>query len=263
MRGRAAFAIVALFLFAAPSSANDLAPSDLAPSGTLRAVFLAGNPVQARIDPPTGAIAGPAADIARALAEKSGVRLDLKGLPGTRAVIDAVKADQADIGFLAQDPERAQEVDFSQAYSLAHNTYLVLATTPIRTLAEIDRAGVKIGVGQNDAADLYLKRTLSQATLVPNAGGSLDTALAQLRAGAIEAYAANRQRLTGFAATRPELRLLDGNFLAVRQAIIVPKGSSARLAVLNRFLDDARASGFLAQAIARAALAGVDVAPKP
>jgi polar amino acid transport system substrate-binding protein len=258
MRAGAAFAVVALLCFAAPASA-----SELAPSGTLRAVFLAGNPVQARIDPATGAIAGPAADIARALAEKEGLKLDLKGLPGTRAVIDAVKADQADIGFLAHDPERAAEVDFTQAYSLAHNTYLVLASAPIRTLAEIDRSGVKIGVGQGDAADLYLKRTLAQATLVPNPGGSLDTALAQLRSGTIDAYAANRQRLTGFAATRPELRLLDANFLAVRQAIIVPKEKGTRLALLDKFLDEARASGLLAQAIARAALAGVDVAPKP
>lgn len=209
------------------------------------------------------AIAGPAADIARALADREGAKLDLKGLPGTRAVIDAVKAGEAEIGFLAHDPERAAEVDFTQAYSLAHNTYLVLATASLRTIAEIDRSGVKIGVGQNDAADLHLKRTLTQATLVPNPGGSLDTALAQLRAGAIDAYAANRQRLTSFAATRPEVRLLDGNFLAVRQAIIVPKGRSARLALLDRFLDEARASGFLAQAIARAGLAGVDVAPKP
>lgn len=257
MRG-AALAVVALLGFATPSFA-----SELAPSGTLRAVFLAGNPVQARIDPATGAIAGPAADIARALADREGLKLDLKGLPGTRAVIDAVKVDQADIGFLAHDPERAAEVDFTQAYSLAHNTYLVLASAPIRTLAEIDRSGVKIGVGQGDAADLYLKRVLTQAALVPNPGGSLDTALAQLQSGAIDAYAANRQRLTGFAATRPVVRLLDANFLAVRQAIIVPKRNTARLALVDRFLDEARASGLLAQAIARADLAGVDVAPKP
>jgi len=257
MRG-AALAFVALLGFATSCNA-----SELAPGGTLRAVFLAGNPVQARIDSANGAISGPAADIARALAEKEGLKLDLKGLPGTRAVIDAVKAEQADIGFLAHDPERAVEVDFTQAYSLAHNTYLVLATAPIRGLAEIDRAGVKIGVGQGDAGGLYLNRTLTQATLVPNPGGSLDTALAQLQSGQIDAYAANRERLTRFAAAQPAVRLLDQNFLAVQQAIVVPKGKPARLAVLNRYLDEARASGFLAQAIARAGLAGVDVAPKP
>lgn len=258
MRARAAIAVVALLGLAAPSSA-----SELAPGGTLRAVFLAGNPVQARIDAATGAISGPAADIARALAEREGVKLDLKGLPGTRAVIDAVKAEQAEIGFLAHDPERAAEVDFTQAYSLAHNTYLVLASAPIRTLAEIDRGGVKIGVGQGDAGGLYLQRVLTQATLVPNPGGSLDMALAQLQSGAIDAYAANRERLTRLAATQPAVRLLDQNFLAVQQAIVVPKGKTARLTVLNRFLDEARASGFLAQSIARAGLAGVDVAPKP
>lgn len=254
----AGLAFVALLGLAAPVSA-----SELAPGGTLRAVFLAGNPVQARIDLATGAIGGPAADIARALAEQEKVTLDLKGLPGTRAVIDAVTAEQVEIGFLAHDPERAQQVDFTQAYSLAHNTYLVLATAPLRSLSDIDRAGVSIGVGQGDAADLYLKRTLTQASLTPNPGGSLDTALAQLQSGAIHAYAANRERLTRFAATRPVVRLLDDNFLAVRQAIVVPKGKAARLVVLNRFLDEARASGFLAQAIARAGLAGVDVAPKP
>ncbi|MCC7048798.1 MAG: transporter substrate-binding domain-containing protein [Alphaproteobacteria bacterium] len=232
-----------------------------APTGTLRAVFLAGNPVQGRVDATTGAVSGPAVDLARELARRHGVATTIEGVPGVRAVIDRVKAEAADIGFLAFDPERATEVDFSQVYSLAHNTYLVPDDSPIRSVADADRAGHRIGVGQGDAADLYLKRTLKNAQLVPNAGGAMDVALQMLAGGDIGAYAANRQRLAEAIAQIAGMRLLPDNFLAVQQAIVVPKGRAERLAIVNAFLDDARKSGLVRDAIARAKLHGVDVAP--
>lgn len=232
-----------------------------APTGTLRAVFLAGNPVQGRVDAKSGAVSGPAADLARELARRHGVAAAIAGVPGVRAVIDRVKADTADIGFLAFDPERAAEVDFSQVYSLAHNTYLVPDDSPIRSVGDADRAGYRIGVGQGDAADLHLKRTLRNAQLVPIPGGAMDAALQMLAGGDIEAYAANRQRLAEAIDRIGGLRLLPDNFLAVQQAIVVPKGRAERLAIVNAFLDDARKSGLIRDAIARAGLHGVDVAP--
>jgi len=235
---------------------------DLVPTGTLRATFIANNPVQAVTDAKSGEVSGPAADLGRELARRLGVPFTIKGVPGVQPVIDSVKDGTADIGFVAFDPVRAAQVDFTQPYSLAQNTYLVLDTSPIRAVAEVDRPDVRIGVGLNDAGDYFLTRTLKNAQLKRNAGGDLAVALAMLKAGEIDAYAANRQRLTAFVARQPAgLRIVADNFYGVEQSIVVAKGRAALLAQADRLIDEARASGFTAAAITRAGLAGVDVAP--
>jgi polar amino acid transport system substrate-binding protein len=182
-------------------------------------------------------------------------------VPTVQAVIDSVKTGAADIGFVAFDPVRAIEVDFSQPYSLAHNTYLVLAGSPIRSVAGVDRPGIRIGVGARDAGDYFLTRTLKHAELRRNPTGALAEALRMLAAGEVDAYAANRQRLTALASQQPGVRVLPDNFYGVEQAIIVAKGSPARLDIVDRFIEEARATGFIRAAIERAGLVGVDVAP--
>src|SRR5215471_21069726 len=130
----------------------------LAPSGTLRAVFLATNPVQGSVNPKTGEVSGPVSDITRELARRMGVTFSIKGLDGVPAVMEAVGKQTADIGFLAFDPTRAVQVSFSEPYSIGHNTYMVRGDSPIQRVADADRAGVRIGVGAGDAVDLYLSR---------------------------------------------------------------------------------------------------------
>jgi polar amino acid transport system substrate-binding protein len=231
------------------------------PTGTLRATFLGGNPVQGRVDTKTGSVTGPAADLVRELARRHGVPFTVTALPSVRAVIDSVKTGAADIGFVAFDPERAVEVDFSQAYSLAYNTYLVPTPSPIHTVADADRSGASIGVGNGDAADLFLSRTLKYAVLKRNLVGTMAEAERMLAASEVDAYAANRERLFEMAAHMPDMRVLPDNFLAVEQAIIVAKGETSRLDIVNRFIDDIRASGFIRAALDRANLKGIDVAP--
>ena len=249
-----------LALLAWPAHANDLA-KDLAPTGTLRAVYIATNPVQAFVDPVTKDVRGPAADLARELGKRAGVPVTLTGARGVQGVIDAVKSGAADIGFVAFDPVRAEQVDFSQNYSLAQNTYLVPENSPIKSVADVDRAGIRIGVGARDAGDYFLTRTLKAATLVRNEGGVGDAVVKALLAGELDAYAGNRMRLHEAAKKTPGLRLVSDNFYGVEQAVIVPKGAGARLAIINRVIDEARTSGFIADSIARAGLVGVDVAP--
>lgn len=235
--------------------------SDLAPTGTLRATYIATNPVQAFVDPATKEVRGPAAELTRELAKHAGVPFTVKGANGVQGVIDSVKNGEADIGFVAFDLTRATQVDFSQAYSLAQNTYLVAESSPIRSIADADKAGVRIGVGARDAGDHFLTRTLKQAELKRNEGGNIEVALKQLAAGEIDAYAGNRMRLHGVAQRTPGLRLVPDNFYGVEQSVIVPKGNAARLAIVEKFLEEARASGLIAESIARAGLVGVDVAP--
>jgi polar amino acid transport system substrate-binding protein len=254
--------LVALLLAAviAPAQANDLA-KDLAPTGTLRATYIATNPAQAFVDPTTKEVRGPAAEIARELARRAGIPLAISGANGVQGVIDSVKNGAADIGFVAFDPVRAAQVDFSQNYALAQNTYLVPENSAIKSVADADRAGVRIGVGARDAGDYFLTRTLKHAELKRNEGGNLDVAIKQLAAGEIDAYAGNRMRLHGAAQKTPGYRLVADNFYGVEQAVIVPKGDAARLAIIERFIDEARAAGLIAGAITRANLVGVDVAP--
>ena len=235
--------------------------STVFPTGTLRATFLGGNPVQGRVDPQTGSVTGPAVDLVRELARRLGVPFTVTALPSVRAVIDSVKTGAADVGFVAFDPDRAIEVDFSQAYSLAYNTYLVPTRSPIHTVADADRSGVSIGVGNGDAADLFLSRTLKYAELKRNLVGTMAEAERMLAASEVDAYAANRERLFEMAAHMHDIRVLPDNFLAVEQSIIVAKGDTSRLDIVNRFIDDIRASGFIRAALDRANLKGTDVAP--
>src|SRR4051794_34303009 len=254
------FAAVLLLLALGAARADDLA-KDLAPTGTLRATYIATNPVQASADAATGELRGPAAAIAAALARRAGVPVAITGAKGVEGVLESVKNGSADIGFLAFDPLRAAQVDFSQNYALAQNTYVVVENSPIKSVADADRAGVRIGVGARDAGDYFLTRTLKSATLVRNEGGIGEAAIKALLAGELDAYAGNRMRLHEAARKSPGLRLVPDNFYGVEQAVIVPKGETARLALINPFIDEARAGGFIADAIARAGLVGVDVAP--
>jgi polar amino acid transport system substrate-binding protein len=238
------------------------ARSALAPTGTLRAVFLASNPVQGRVAPQTGAVSGPAADVVREFADKLKVPFSIRGLDGVQAVMNAVTQGAADIAFLAFDPTRAEQVGFSQPYSIGHNAYMVRQDSPIRTVAEADRPGVRIGVGAGDAVDLHLSRTLKQAQVVRPADRTMEQAVRMLAAGEIEAYAANRQRLAETLAVASNMRLVPGSVLGVQQSIVVRKDNTAAIAALNRFIDELRGSGFLQRAISSANLAGVEVAPK-
>jgi polar amino acid transport system substrate-binding protein len=196
--------LVALLVAASSASASDLAPT-LAPTGTLRAAYIAANPVQASIDPTTKETRGPAAAIAGELARRAGVPLSIVGVRGVDGVINSVKNGEADIGFVAFDAVRAEQVDFSQNYALAQNTFLVTETSPIRSVADVDRPGVRIGVGARDAGDYFLTRTLKSATLVRNDGGVGDAPLKALLAGELDAYAGNRMRLHEAAKKTPGL----------------------------------------------------------
>ena len=236
--------------------------SGLAPTGTLRAVFLATNPVQGRVDPQSGATSGPAPDLVRELARRLGVPHAITPMPDAAAVIDSVKRGTADIGFLAYEAARAAQVEFSTPYSLMASAYAVRADSAIRTTADVDRPGVKIGAVKGQSQEIFVSANVKNArvdvrpVVPPN-----DALAAMLISGEIDAFAANRGRMEDLARTSPRVRVLPDNFLVVGQAIVVNKGEGARLEELNRFLAEVRASGFVRSSIASAGVAGVEAAP--
>jgi polar amino acid transport system substrate-binding protein len=230
---------------------------------TLRATYIATNPVQASLDPVSGEPRGPGAAIARELARKLDMKMKITGLASPAAVIDSVRNAEADIGFVAFDPERAADVDFCEVYALAQNTYLVPENSQIRTIADIDRAGIRVGVTARDTADLVLTRSLKAAEIRRNTSSNTETAVQWLMDGTVDAYGTNRQRLTGLAARHAGYRLLPDNFYGVPQSVVVAKGNTAMRDAVNGVIDEARRSSLIARSIAEAGLVGVDVAPQP
>jgi polar amino acid transport system substrate-binding protein len=249
-------------LFLSLAAALPLLAADLAPTGTLRATFLEDNPVQGRVDPATGAVTGPVADLVKELARRLNVPYLILPAPNPRGVMDNVKSHKADIGFLAYDAERAAEVDYSPSYALMLSSYLVRADSGIKRSADVDRSGVRVGAVRGQSQQLYVSSNLKNAKVrVFERTPSLEEVQKLLLGDEVDAFAANRQRMLDAAARTPKLRVLPDDFLVVGQAIVVEKGNAARLAELNRFLYDMRKSGFVKASLDRAKLAGVDAAP--
>jgi polar amino acid transport system substrate-binding protein len=236
------------------------AAAALAPSGRLRASINLGNPILANRNASTGQVFGVSVDLATALAGQLGVPLDMVVFDAALMSVQAVTSGQADIGFFAIDPQRAAGIRFTAAYVLIEGAYLVRDNSPLTDNAQVDRAGTRIMVGKGSAYDLYLSRTLKSAKLLYARTSPIvvDQFLAQnadVAAGVKQLLQADAARLGG-------LRLLPGRFMVIEQAMGLPsdRGEAAAEA-LKAFVEWAKRSGFVAQALARHGIEGAIVAP--
>lgn len=253
--------VTLLLLFAGMFGLAQPLASTLAPTGILRAAFLGDNPALGRVDPKSGAVTGPVAEIVKEIARRAGVPYKLIPAPGGREVMGQVKAGTADIGFLAYNAGRANEVDFSIPWLLMPNTYIVAAGSPLQRVADADRAGVHIAAVKGDTQDVYLSANLKNNHLDAVADmPPPDELEGMLLNGKLDAFAANRQRILGIAAAHPKLRALADNFSVAGQAIAMAKGDPARLEALNRMLDEILATDFVKLSIEHAGSNGVDAA---
>ena len=239
-------------------------PSDiaavLAPTGRLRAAINFGNTVLAQPDPGGGPPRGVSAELARALACRLGVEIDYVAFDAAGKVFDALKTAAWDIAFLAIDPVRAAGIDFTAPYVVIEGTYVVPADCALRTIEDVDRAGVRIAVAQGSAYDLYLTRAIKNATLLREPSGP--EALALFVRERLEAAGGVRQPIVAFAETHPGMRVMPGRFMAIEQAMGTPKGRSQHgIAYLRAFVEDMKASGFVAQALKDSGQAEATVAP--
>lgn len=234
----------------------------LSKNDTVRAAYLATNPAQTTKDPATGEVRGVVVDLMRELERTRGVTVTLIGRENPQRVIDAVRNGEAEIGFVAYNPERAGPVEFSQPYLLVNQTFLVKEDSPIRSIADIDRQGRKLGATRADSIALYLKRTLEQGQLVELDDNSRDTIQRMLVDGVIDAFGSNRQRLTEMARGAKAVRLLADDLYGVEQTIIVPGGRRDALDAVNQFIVEVRVSGFLQKSIERSGVVGISAAPE-
>ncbi len=233
----------------------------LAPTGTLRAAYIVSNVAQARLDSRTGAITGVVADITRELGRRASVPTTITPLPTAAAVLEAVRTDAADIGFVAPNPQRTGVVLYSQTYVLVQQSALVRADSPLHSVRELDRPGHIIGINTDDSVGVWLRERLTAARLRATPDYTLRDAVQWLQDGAVVAFAGGRQRLTSGTQNMRGLRMLDDNFYGVPQAIAVPLERKDRLQLVNAALDELRANGFLADSVARSGVEGLTVAP--
>jgi polar amino acid transport system substrate-binding protein len=238
--------------------------SVLAPTGTLRAVFLGSNPVHGRIDARSGVASGPVPDLIAELGRTLGVASAAIPAPDAAGVIAALKNGTADIGFLAYDETRAREVDFGPAFIVMHNSYLVGADSPLQKTADVDRAGITVAAVKGQSQQLFVSRTMKNATIrVLEAMPSQAGLESMLLAKEVDAFAINRQRgLDAQAASGGRLRPLADSFLDVEQCFVVNKGAAAKLTAIEQFARTIRQSGFMNTSIERAKLTGVSPARK-
>ncbi len=233
--------------------------ADLAPSGTLRVGLNYQNFLLVGKDGPDGEPRGIAPDLARELAKRVGVPISYTRYDAAGKLAEAVRAGEWDVAFLAIEPARANEIAFATAYLEIEATYLVPEGSPIRTIADVDRKGVRIATSAKSAYDLYLTRTLKNAELVRTQG--IDASFKLFVDEKLDALSGLKPRLLADAQKLPGSRLLDGRFTAIQQSIGTPKGRDKAAAYLREFAEDIKATGIVADAIKRFGVGGVSVAP--
>ena len=233
--------------------------SELAPTGKLRVGLDMSNFLLTATDAATGKPKGLAADMGTELARRLGVPVGLVPFPSPGAVADAARTGAWDVGFIGAEPQRAAVIEFTSAYVEIPATYLVPAGSPIRSIEEVDRPGIRVATAARSAYDLYLSRNLKHAQLVRAEGlpASFDLFVAEK----LDVLSGLLPRLTTDVARLPGARILEGRFTAIQQAIGTPKARAAGAAYLREFVADIKASGLVADLIARHGIKGIAVAP--
>jgi polar amino acid transport system substrate-binding protein len=229
--------------------------ADLAPSGVLRASINLGNPVLAQGSPE--APGGVTVDIARELARRLELPLELLCFDAARKSFEALTTGRADICFLAIEPARAAEVAFTAPYVVIEGVFAVPQDSKLTAVADVDAPGVRIGVKQGSAYDLYLTRTLQHATIVRGTDG-VDV----FRAEGLEVAAGIRQPITQYVDAHRDLRLIDERFMQIQQAVgTVKTKQPATVAYLHALVEDLKSSGSITTSLANAGQSTALVAP--
>jgi polar amino acid transport system substrate-binding protein len=241
------------------SEVSPAALSDLAPAGKLCVGINFSNILLTARDPVTRAPSGVALDLAYELGKRLGVPVEIVSYESAGALAESAPSGAWQVGFLGIEPKRANEITFTAAYVEIESTYLVPPGSKLKAIAEVDRPGIRIAITGKAAYDLYLTRTLQHATLLRAANA--DATFKSFVADKLDALAGLRPQLEIDQAKLPGSRILEGRFTAVQQAAGTPRGRAAGARYLAEFIEDVKASGLVAQWIAKNRIRGLTVAP--
>ena len=233
--------------------------AEMAPGGVLRASVNYGNPVIAQRNPTGGAPRGVGPELARELARRLGARIEYLEFDTAGKIADEVKQGRIDVAFLANDPQRANEIAFTAPYVQIEGTYMVRADSPVRRIEDMDRKGLRIAVGDKTAYDLFLTRAIKNAQLV-RAPTSAD-AIALFQKERLDAVGGVKNPLVAIAAKDPAYRVIDGSFMVIGQAAGVPRAREASARYLRDFIEEMKASGFVERALRESGVTDAAVAP--
>lgn len=251
-------AVLGLASCAGAPPAPPAALAELAPTGKLRAVINLGNAVLAKKEA-NGEPAGVSVDLARELGRRLGVPVELVTVTSAAQSVETLKAGRVDVGFFAIDPARGVDTAFTGPYVQIEGAYLVRNDSALRSNDEVDREGIRVAVGNKSAYDLYLSRNLKRAKI--ERVTTSQEVVNHFMANRLEVAAAVKQQLELDAKRVGGLRLLPGRFMVIHQAMGMRQGRPAGAQYLTAFIEDMKASGFVAEALKRHAIEGAAVAP--
>ena len=233
--------------------------AELAPTGVLRAGINLSNFLLVTGKSPAGDPEGVAPDMAREIATRLGVPVKYVTFKSPGELADQAGKGVWDVGLIGAEPQRAETIAFTAAYVEIEATYLVPAGSRLKTIAEVDAAGVRIAVAGRSAYGLWLDRNIKHAELIR--ADSLGAATEQFTGGKLEALAGLKPGLLADLEKLPGARIIDGKFMSVQQAIGTATKNTAGAAYLRDFVEEAKASGLVAGLIARHKVRGLSVAP--
>lgn len=226
----------------------------LAPTGRLRAGLYPGTPTSILPDPASGGPRGVGYDLGRELARRLDVPYEPVVFAKNAEVLEAVKTGNVDAAFTNASAARAKDMDFGPPFLEIELGYLVPRGSPVSKLADVDSAGIRVGVTAGSSSDTTLSRDLKSAEIVRAV--TFDAAIEMLSAGKLDAYATNKATLFEMAEKLPGSKVLDGRWGIERHAIAIPKGRDRAMAFVRQFTEDVKSEGLLKAAIARAGLQG-------
>jgi polar amino acid transport system substrate-binding protein len=254
---RLAAFVSALFLTAC--AAQQAAPTPeirrvLAPTGKLRVGVYPGSPTSMVRNPVSGEVAGVSVDLGTELAKRLGVPYEQVEYQRIAEVIDGLKSGAVDFAISNATPARAKDVDFTQPLLAIELGYLVPPGSPISSVADVDRAGVRIGVTQGSTSQSTLPRELKNANVVPTP--TLKVGIEMLSQRNLDAFATNKAILFEMSDSLPGSRVLEGRWGVEYLAIAVPKGRDQGMIYVRQFVDDVDSQGLVTRAAERAGLRG-------
>jgi polar amino acid transport system substrate-binding protein len=231
----------------------------MAPTGTLRIGVNYGNPVIAQRNPSGGEPRGVGPELGRELGRRLGVPVSYVTYDTAGKMADAVRAGAWDVAFLATDPARASDIAFSKPYVQIEGTYLVRRDSPLRSIDEVDREGIRVAVANKSAYDLFLARHLRHAKLVkaPTSPAAIELFLSEN----LDAAGGVKSTLVAAAERDPRLRVIEGNFMVIGQAAGVPRARENAARYVAAFVEEAKKSGFVARALKESGVTDATIAP--
>ena len=235
------------------SSSQDLRES-LAPTGKLRASLYLGGPTNVIVHPTTGEMKGVGYEIGKELARRLGIPYEPVIYKTPKLLVDDIESDNWDVAFIARSSSREKIMKFSETYLSLEQGFLVPTDSSIKTMEEVDRPGIRVGVPAGGSVISRVAGVLSDEKLVEV---GMPRAAALMRSGAVDVFSANKGNLYQILDQLPGSRVLDGYFSVDEFALGIPTGRKIKMSLLNEFIEEIKSQGLIEAASKRAGVRGV------